>query len=154
MVSRASSSPLALRSRGIPVRRLSSGSLVQLGYGARQHRIRTAETDATGTIASAIARDKDVTKSLLQSFSVPVPKGRVVASPEDFPAPFGDWTWELQVTPVESDLGEPALLTRAEVIIQMIDRLEQRRKAGGLRGVHARLGDGRVPGEGRQPLRG
>ena len=73
----------AARSRGIPVRRLDSGSLVQMGYGARQHRIRMAETDRTSAIAEAIAQDKDVTKQLLDKVGVPVPQGRVVDDAED-----------------------------------------------------------------------
>ncbi len=73
----------AARSRGIPVRRLDSGSLVQLGYGAKQHRIRMAETDKTSAIAEAIAQDKDVTKHMLRQVGLPVPEGRVVDGPDD-----------------------------------------------------------------------
>ena len=40
----------AARARGIPMRRLGSGSLIVLGQGANQRRVRTAETDATGAI--------------------------------------------------------------------------------------------------------
>jgi len=47
----------AARQRGIPIRRLNDASLVQLGHGARARRICTAETDATGAIAEAIAQD-------------------------------------------------------------------------------------------------
>jgi cyanophycin synthetase len=39
--------------RDIPSIRLSDGNLVQLGYGARQRRIWTAETDRTSAIAEA-----------------------------------------------------------------------------------------------------
>jgi cyanophycin synthetase len=69
--------------RNIPVRRLSSGSLVQLGYGARQRRILTAETDRTSAIAESIAQDKELTRTLLAQIGVPVPKGRPVADPDD-----------------------------------------------------------------------
>ena len=69
--------------RGIPFIRLNEGNLVQLGYGARQRRIWTAETDSTSAIAESISRDKDLTKTLLTSCGVPVPEGRIVASPED-----------------------------------------------------------------------
>jgi cyanophycin synthetase len=69
--------------RGIPFIRLNEGNLVQLGYGARQRRIWTAETDSTSAIAESISRDKDLTKSLLASCGLPIPEGRVVASPED-----------------------------------------------------------------------
>lgn len=69
--------------RSIPAIRLNDGNLVQLGYGARQHRIWTAETDLTSAIAEGISRDKDLTKRLLQSCGVPIPEGRLVSSPED-----------------------------------------------------------------------
>src|SRR5688572_27254844 len=41
--------------RDIPSMRLNSGNLVQLGYGATQRRIWTAETDYTSAIAESIA---------------------------------------------------------------------------------------------------
>lgn len=73
----------AAESRGIPYRRLTTGSLVQLGEGKHQRRIWTAETDATSAIAEAIAQDKDLTKRLLRSVGVPVPHGRPVTSADD-----------------------------------------------------------------------
>ena len=69
--------------RGIPVRRLNSESLVQLGYGARQRRILAAQTDRTGAVAEAIAQDKQLTRSLLRAMGVPVPNGRPVSDPDD-----------------------------------------------------------------------
>ena len=62
--------------RGIPIRRLTDGSLVQFGWGAQQRRIQAAETDTTSAIAESIAQDKDLTKSLLHAAGVPVPMGR------------------------------------------------------------------------------
>ncbi|WP_119153026.1 cyanophycin synthetase [Caldimonas tepidiphila] len=73
----------AATERGIPNLRLTEGNLVQLGYGARQRRIWTAETDSTSAIAESISSDKDLTKRLLQSCGVPVPEGRVVSDPAD-----------------------------------------------------------------------
>jgi cyanophycin synthetase len=72
------------KSRRIPfIRLLAEGNLVQLGYGARQRRIWTAETDRTPAIAESISREKDLTKSLLESCGVPVPEGRIVDGVED-----------------------------------------------------------------------
>jgi len=68
---------------GIPFRRLTSGSLVQLGWGSRQRRIQAAEVDSTSAIAESIAQDKDLTKKLLEAAGSPVPKGRPVQSLED-----------------------------------------------------------------------
>lgn len=69
--------------RDIPAIRLSDANLVQLGYGARQRRIWTAETEYTGAIAEGISRDKDLTRRLLQSCGVPVPEGQLVDTAED-----------------------------------------------------------------------
>ena len=68
--------------RGIAAIRLSEGNLVQLGYGAAQHRIWTAETDRTSAIAEGISRDKELTRQLLAAAGVPVPEGRAVDSAE------------------------------------------------------------------------
>lgn len=70
----------AATERGIPHIRLNAGNLVQLGHGARQRRIWTAETEDTSAIAEGIASDKDLTKTLLKSCGVPVPEGEVVSS--------------------------------------------------------------------------
>lgn len=73
----------AAEDRGIPTIRLNDGNLVQLGYGARQRRIWTAETDRTSAIAESISRDKQLTRELLASCGVPVPQGRLVANAAD-----------------------------------------------------------------------
>jgi cyanophycin synthetase len=83
--------------RKIPHIRLNQGNLVQLGYGALQNRIWTAETDLTSAIAEGIAGNKDLTKSLLRSCGIPVPYGEVVESVEA--------AWE-----VAEEIGEPVVL--------------------------------------------
>jgi cyanophycin synthetase len=64
--------------RGIPFRRLTSGSLVQLGWGCKQRRIQAAEVDSTSAVAETIAQDKNLTKHLLNAAGVPVPQGAPV----------------------------------------------------------------------------
>ncbi len=73
----------AAATRGIPCRRMTDGSLVQLGEGAKQHRIWTAETDETGSIGEDIAQDKELTKMLLRQVGVPVPQGRVAQTADE-----------------------------------------------------------------------
>ena len=73
----------AAHRRGIPVRRINGQNLVQLGYGSRQRKIWTAETDQTSSIAEAIAKDKQLTRQMLQVVGVPTPEGRTVSSAED-----------------------------------------------------------------------
>ncbi|HEV3024834.1 MAG TPA: acetate--CoA ligase family protein, partial [Pirellulales bacterium] len=53
------------------------------GHGCRQRRIKAAETDRTGSIAAAIAKDKALSKRLLRSAGIPVPPGRAVENAED-----------------------------------------------------------------------
>ena len=64
----------AATDRRIPHIRLNDGNLVQLGHGAKQRRIWTAETDRTSAIAEGIARDKDLTKSLLRRSACRCPR--------------------------------------------------------------------------------
>ena len=69
--------------RGIPFRRLTQGSLVQFGWGARQRRIWAAEVDGTSAVSESIAQDKELTKQLLRAAGVPVPWGQPVDSAEE-----------------------------------------------------------------------
>jgi cyanophycin synthetase len=87
----------AATDRRIPALRLNDGNLVQLGYGARQRRIWTAETDQTSAISESISSDKDLTKRLLQSCGVPIPEGRIVDGVED--------AWE-----AAQDIGIPVVV--------------------------------------------
>jgi cyanophycin synthetase len=87
----------AATDRRIPHIRLNDGNLVQLGYGASQRRIWTAETEFTSAISEGIAGDKDLTKSLLASCGVPVPEGQIVDNAED--------AWE-----AAEDIGLPVVV--------------------------------------------
>jgi len=87
----------AATERGIPHVRLTDGNLVQLGHGARQRRIWTAESELTSAIAENIASDKDLTKMLLKACGVPVPEGQVVHSAEE--------AWE-----AAQDIGLPVVV--------------------------------------------
>lgn len=73
----------AAAERRIPFFRLNDGNLVQFGYGTRQRRIWTAETDQTSAIAESIASDKELSKTLLRACGVPVPEGRPATDPAD-----------------------------------------------------------------------
>ncbi len=95
----------AATDRRIPSIRLNEGNLVQLGYGARQRRIWTAETDRTSAIAESISSDKDLTKSLLASCGVPVPQGRIVDSAEDAWEAAEDVGLPVVVKPVDGNHG-------------------------------------------------
>ena len=65
-------------SRDIPYIRLDRHSLVQLGLGVHQQRIRATMTSRTSGIAVDIASDKSLTNRLLDSAGLPVPRSQVV----------------------------------------------------------------------------
>ena len=73
----------AATDRGIPFTRLTEGSLVRFGWGSRARRIQAAETSESSAIAESIAQDKELTKTLLETAGISVPKGRQVISAED-----------------------------------------------------------------------
>ena len=64
--------------RDIPWQRLNSGSLVQLGQGVHQRRIRATMTSLTGSLAVDIASDKELTNRLLAAAGLPVPASDTV----------------------------------------------------------------------------
>jgi cyanophycin synthetase len=70
------------RRRAIPVRRLNSRSLVQLGLGRNLRRIQASMSDHTSAIAVEIAQDKDDTRRVLENIGLPVPDGGAVDSLE------------------------------------------------------------------------
>jgi cyanophycin synthetase len=71
------------RRRDIPVMRLDESSLVQLGHGRHQKRLRASITGDTSQIATDIASNKHLTKTLLEQSGVPVPRGVVVRTIEE-----------------------------------------------------------------------
>ena len=108
----------AATDRGIPHIRLNQGNLVQLGYGANQQRIWTAETDYTSAIGESIASDKELTKSLLASCGVPVPEGQVVNSAAEAWEAAEDIGLPVVVKPSDANHGRGVSLelhTREEV---------------------------------------
>jgi cyanophycin synthetase len=104
--------------RGIPTQRLTSGSLVRLGQGARQRRICAAETDRTGAVAETIAQDKELTRTLLAESGIPVPEGRPVDDAADAWAVAQDIGAPIVVKPRYGNQGRGVsvnLVTRDEV---------------------------------------
>lgn len=70
------------KKRGIPAIRLDEHSLVQLGYGKHQQRIRASVTGKSSNIAVETASDKELTIKLLGDVGVPVPRHYRVRSEE------------------------------------------------------------------------
>jgi cyanophycin synthetase len=70
-------------SRDIPYIRLNEQSLVQLGQGKYQRRIRATMTSITSALAVDIAGDKNLTTRLLAAAGLPVPRSEIVQSEDE-----------------------------------------------------------------------
>lgn len=73
----------AARRRDIPAIRLDEHSLVQLGYGKYQQRIRASVTSKTSNIAVETASDKELTIRLLSDVGIPTPRHVLVRSADE-----------------------------------------------------------------------
>ena len=101
-------------SRDIPYIRLDRFSLVQLGQGRYQQRIRATMTSQTGGIAVDIASDKGLTNRLLDSAGLPVPRAQVVTAEEDAVAAARRLGYPVVVKPLDGNHGRGVVLNLRE----------------------------------------
>jgi cyanophycin synthetase len=92
--------------RGIPYIRLNKQSLVQLGYGVNQKRIRATIASTTSNIAVDIACDKEETKNLLQAAEIPVPRGTVIRTEEGLKEAIDKFGYPLVIKPIDGNHGK------------------------------------------------
>lgn len=92
--------------RGIPYIRLNKQSLVQLGYGVNQKRIRATIASTTSNIAVDIAGDKEETKLLLQAAEIPVPRGTVIRTEEGLKEAVDNFGYPLVIKPIDGNHGK------------------------------------------------
>jgi len=105
--------------RGIPVKRVGSNSLLQLGYGKYKKFVQAAVTGSTSLIAAEIAQDKHVTKELLRSHYVPVPHGEVIETEHELMDFCEDFVGPFVVKPVDGNHGRGVSLsleTKEEIL--------------------------------------
>ena len=94
--------------RGIPFIRLNKSSLVQLGYGINQQRIRATIAGTTSCIAVDIAGDKDETKRLLGAAEIPVPKGSIIRSEDELKGAIESIGYPCVLKPLNGNHGKGA----------------------------------------------
>ncbi len=92
--------------RGIPFIRLNKHSLVQLGYGVHQKRIRATIASTTGNIAVDIACDKEETKALLEAAEIPVPRGVVIRTELGLQEAVDKFGYPLVIKPIDGNHGK------------------------------------------------
>ncbi|MFD2646615.1 cyanophycin synthetase [Devosia albogilva] len=104
--------------RHIPVQRLDDSSLILLGQGKSQKRIRASCTDLTSEVATEIAADKDLTKLLLDQAGLPVPTGKLVRSADEAVRAAEDLGYPVVTKPLDGNHGRGVnidLKTEADV---------------------------------------
>ncbi len=92
--------------RNIPYIRLNKQSLVQLGYGIHQKRIRATIASTTSNIAVDIACDKEETKMLLEAAEIPVPRGTVIRTEAGLEEAIAKYGYPLVIKPIDGNHGK------------------------------------------------
>jgi len=104
----------AARRRGIPVTRLNDRSLIQLGYGKNQRRIRASVTGLTSHVAVELAGDKHLTRQLLRDAALPAPRGMVVRTLDELMGAATRLAEPLVVKPLNANHGRGVTLNITE----------------------------------------
>ncbi len=95
-------------SRDIPWIRLNNQSLVQLGYGKNQVRIRATMTEHTSSIAVDLASNKEETKRILQEQAIPVAAGMTITRKEEVKEAIRKIGFPLVFKPLDGNHGRGA----------------------------------------------
>ena len=100
--------------RDIPWIRLNQQSLVQLGHGVHQKRIRATMTSNTSSLGVDIASDKKLTNKLLAGTGVPVPRADVVRTVDEAAAAATRIGFPVAVKPLDGNHGRGVILNLAD----------------------------------------
>jgi cyanophycin synthetase len=92
--------------RDIPWMRLSTNSLIQLGYGVNQLRFQATITCKTSNIAVDLASNKEDTKRILEAASVPVAPGGICENEEDLDNTIGKISYPIVIKPLDGNHGK------------------------------------------------
>jgi cyanophycin synthetase len=100
--------------RDIPFIRLNDQSLVQLGHGVHQQRIRATMTSQTSSLGVDVASDKKLTNRLLAATGVPVPRSELVRSPDQAVAAAERFGYPVAMKPLDGNHGRGVMLNLAD----------------------------------------
>lgn len=113
--------------RNIPYIRLNKQSLVQLGYGVNQKRIRATIASTTSNIAVDIACNKEETKLLLEAAEIPVPRGTVIRTEAGLDEAIQKFGYPLVIKPIDGNHGKgnTTNITNREQAIKALEAAKQ-----------------------------
>src|SRR5690606_33297877 len=94
------------KKRRIPFYRIDeNSSLVMLGQGVHQKKIRATMTSATSSMGVEFACDKEATKNILRRAFIPVPQGELVKQRDVFEQKVKELGFPLVVKPLDGNHG-------------------------------------------------
>ena len=96
--------------RDIPWIRLNDQSLVQLGQGKYQKRVRATMTSMTGALSVDIAGDKKLTTQLLAAAGLPVPRSEIVRTEDEAAAAARRIGFPVVTKPIDGNHGRGVML--------------------------------------------
>ncbi len=119
-------------SRDIPFMRLNEASLVQLGHGVHQQRIRATMTSRTSQIAVDIASDKQLTTKLLSAAGLPVPASASTTEVDEAVAIARRIGYPVVVKPLDGNHGRGVSigLTDDDGVTQAFARATEQSRSG------------------------
>jgi cyanophycin synthetase len=97
-------------SRDIPYLRLNEASLLQLGQGKYQRRVRATMTSLTPALAVDIAGDKKLTTQLLAAAGLPVPRSEIVRTEQEAVAAARRIGYPVVTKPIDGNHGRGVML--------------------------------------------
>ena len=100
--------------RDIPYIRLNEASLVQLGHGVHQQRIRATMTSLTSSLGVDIASDKKLTNKLLAATGVPVPRSEIVRNADEASTAAATIGYPVAIKPLDGNHGRGVMLDLAD----------------------------------------
>ncbi|WP_349409201.1 cyanophycin synthetase [Pseudalkalibacillus sp. SCS-8] len=92
--------------RKIPVEQIGDDSILRLGTGRKQKRMEATMSSQTSFLAVEYACDKEMTKSMLQAVSIPVPEGSVISNEKELLEEAKRLGFPLVIKPVNGRQGQ------------------------------------------------
>ena len=104
----------------IPYIRLNESSLFQVGYGKNKKMIEASCSSNTMLIPEMIAKDKDLTKKILQKIGVPVPKGYYIQGKQELLQKYHIFDTPVVLKPYNGNHGD-GVITNIKTEKELLD---------------------------------
>lgn len=119
----------AAKRKGIPVMPAEDDMFFVLGYGCNQERFNATITGRTRMLACDVAGHKEDTKKLLNSYSIPVPRGVVIRNEQSMEREIQRLGYPVVIKPLDGNHGR-GITTNITNMAQAIDAFRIAKQIG------------------------